>query len=104
MARSADAKEPVDVRLCDFDDVSYHVVMSPDTPGILEISLSCTCFSQLKEHGVMEQLRSIYGGYLANSPNSGSNVTLRIDLNQTISSPGLSCFDNLYVIFYRYVD
>ena len=65
--------------------MNYHVTMSPDAPGVLEISLACSCFRELKEHGLREELEMIYGKYVVKA-NVGMDVTLRVDLNEEIGN------------------
>jgi len=81
-----DMKEPLDVKLCDFDDVSYHVSVNPDAPGVLQLSMNCACWDQLKAMGTMPQLKTIYGDLLV-APVGSADVTLSIDLTSPVANP-----------------
>lgn len=81
-----DLKEPCDARLCDFDDVSYHISVNPEVPGIMDVSMTCSCYDQIKGLGADSLLQELYGPYVVD-PVGDANVTLRIDLNQPIKNP-----------------
>lgn len=91
MLSSSEQKEsrdaPLDVRLCDFDNVSYHVLMDPDQPGMLQVSMTASCFPQLEALGIQDALKSLYGDLLV-APVGDANVTLRVDLSQPIADKG----------------
>jgi hypothetical protein len=85
---TTDMKEPLDVRMSDFDNVAYHVSVNPETPGVLQVSMTCSCWDQLKSLGAEEQLKSLYGDMLVSS-DSSAHVTLRIDLNNPVDNKGM---------------
>ena len=83
-------KEPLDVRMCDFDNVSYHVSVNPEAAGILNVSMTCGCWDQLKALGAEQQLQALYGDILVPA-DSSADVALRINLNEPVANPGLHC-------------
>lgn len=80
-------KEPLDVRMCDFDNVSYHVSVNPEAAGILNVSMTCGCWDQLKALGAEQQLQALYGDILVPA-DSTADVALRINLNEPVANPG----------------
>ncbi len=43
------ARIPIDVRLCDFDDVMYHVVLAAETINKLKVSISMPFFRDIQD-------------------------------------------------------
>jgi actin related protein 2/3 complex subunit 2 len=74
------AKGPLEVRLCDFDDVSYHIKSEPETPSLLEISMSLPCFASIKNFGGQAAVEKHFGAY-AVAPRNGNDVTLVINVD-----------------------
>jgi len=73
--------DAIDVRLCDFDDTSYRVVVDAKTaPDTLRVSISIPCWSTVKEFGAEAGLTKAYGSYLQSAPDAGYDATLCIDL------------------------
>lgn len=70
-------KAGIDVRLCDFDDASYHVTTED---RVIVVNMVLPCFSQIKANGGQEALQKTYGDLLA-APAAGADVTLRIKLD-----------------------
>lgn len=71
--------QPCDVRLCDFDDVSYRVTILPDSKGVMKVSMSLPSYQQIREHGAEDALKRIYGSLLSD-PVDSYDVTLTVDL------------------------
>jgi len=74
-------REPVDVRLCDFDDVSYRVVIDAKTRNIMHISMALPCWGDLKDAGGKEALEKHYAGWSV-EPQQGFDITLQVDLDK----------------------
>jgi hypothetical protein len=88
-------KDPLDVKLCDFDDVSYQVSVAPETPGVLTVSMNCACWDNLKALGIEEFIAPMYGQYIV--PAVGEhNLTLQFDLNTPPANPGMLVF--IYIV------
>jgi len=75
-------RQPIDVRLCDFDDVSYRVVIDAASLNILKVSMNLPCWASISEKGGADTLKRIYGSFLAESPESGFDMTLVVDLDK----------------------
>lgn len=71
----------IDVTCADFDGVKFHIATNPDAPNLLTISVSIKCFHELKNFGVEDALKKVYGDLYQSSPESGYDATLQIDLN-----------------------
>lgn len=79
---NADAEEkhdPVEIRLCDFDDVSYRIAIEDGRNNILQISMAAPCLGQILEKGAQAALEAHYGAYVVAAA-GGFDVTLEIDL------------------------
>lgn len=72
-------RDPIDVRLCDFDDVSYRIQIEAENRDVLLLSMASPCLSQIMEKGADDQLKEIYGDWVVD-PIGGMNVTLSVDL------------------------
>lgn len=82
----AKKREPCDVHLCDFDDVTYHVTASKDSVDHVKVSMRLPCYSSIKDAGAEDALKRIYGPMLV-EPDPREDVTLVIDLNNLHGSP-----------------
>lgn len=68
-----------DVRLYDFDDISYRVHNDKDAIDVLHVSMNVPCFHQFKEEGGQEALEKYYKDLYV-EPETGYDVTLKVDL------------------------
>jgi len=76
----ADAKrEPIDVRLCDFDDVSYRVVIDAKTKNLLTVSMALPCFREIKDLGGQDAVTKAFGDK-AISPVENFDVSVQVNL------------------------
>jgi len=57
---SKPTRDPVDVRLCDFDDVSYHVALPKDDPT-LTVSINVPCWREISSFSAKDAVDKIYG-------------------------------------------
>jgi len=73
-------RDPVDVRLCDFDDVSYRVTIEDSARNILLVSMAAPCLGQIMDKGAKEACSKHYGD-LSVDPVGGMDVTLKINLD-----------------------
>jgi actin related protein 2/3 complex subunit 2 len=71
-------REALDVRLSDFDDVSYRVTVEKDTTNIMKVQMSLPCFHQFKDLGGDEAIQRHYAG-LTVDPDSGFDVAVSVD-------------------------
>jgi actin related protein 2/3 complex subunit 2 len=72
---------PIDVRLCDFDDVMYRVVIDAASLNQMKVSMSLPCWNSIKAVGGETTLKKIYGSMVANSPEASYDITLNINLD-----------------------
>jgi actin related protein 2/3 complex subunit 2 len=79
-------REAMDVRLCDFDDVMYRIVIEKDNRSQMRVSFSAPWWNQIKEHGGQDALDKHYKD-LVTDPESGFDVTLLINLESPSSKP-----------------
>jgi len=74
-------REPVDVRLCDFDDVSYRVLIDAQARNVMLVSMALPCWAEIKDAGGSEALDKYYKA-LVTEPQQGFDVTLLIDFDK----------------------
>jgi actin related protein 2/3 complex subunit 2 len=79
-------RDPLDVRLCDFDDVSYRVTIEDDARNILLVSMAAPCIGQIMDKGAKAACEKHYGS-MSVSPVGGMDVTIKVDLDN-ISNKG----------------
>ena len=83
-------KEVLDITLADFDGCSYHVsTPNPDERNIILVSLAWRAAAECLGMGGKEDLAKIYGPMLT-APESGYDVTLKIDLDNPLEPKGTS--------------
>jgi len=79
--KSAEAKrDPMDVRLCDFDEVAYRVVVDKAAVNIMQVSISLPCWNEVKAAGGEDALNKHYGSMVVPAI-SGFDATLQVDLD-----------------------
>jgi len=74
-------REPIDVRLCDFDDVSYRVVLDAKDKSHLQVSLNLPCYQYIKDLGAEEALKSTFGDRVVTAA-EGFDATVQVDLDK----------------------
>jgi len=72
----------LDVKLCDFDEVSYNISIKnekdkDDAP--LVVSIGCPCYGDIKATGTDEALKDVFGDRLADAQ-EGYDVSVAVDL------------------------
>jgi len=73
--------DPIDVKLCDFDDVSYRVVIEADSRNILTVSMSLPCYKDIENLGAKDAFNKAYGN-LVTPAGSGYDVAVKINLDE----------------------
>jgi len=73
-------REPMDVRICDFDDVSYRITIEAERTNVLILSMAAPCIGQIYNKGAETQLMKFYGDYKV-EPQGGNDITLEIPLD-----------------------
>jgi len=72
--------EAMDVKLCDFDDTSYRVLITEDKKDVIQVGMSLPCYASIEKYGAKENYDKAYGSLVA-PPMTNYDVTLKIDLN-----------------------
>jgi len=80
-------REPIDVRLCDFDDVSYRVVVDAKAKSIMKVSMNLPCYKTIEEHGGKEAVDQYYQGMTCETT-EGFDVTLEVNLDDCKDKEG----------------
>jgi len=74
-------REPIDVRLCDFDDVAYRVVIDAKDRNTMKVSMQLPCFREIKDKGGKDAVDRHYKG-MSIDPESGYDVSLSINFDR----------------------
>jgi len=72
-------REAMDVRLCDFDDVAYRLVIDVKQRDILTVSLQLPCYRQIEKHGAEDAFKKAFPDNLG-SPADGYDVAVTTNL------------------------
>ena len=77
-----DNRDPVEVRICDFDDVQLKVFVSPEERNRMLVSMAVPCFAELcNDYNLMARLNSEYPGLMESDAQAGFDFTLAINLD-----------------------
>lgn len=68
---------PIDVRLCDFDDVSYHITLDKDKIDVLQVSINIPMYQHTDALGGKAALDKYYGEFKGPAE-SGFDITLHV--------------------------
>jgi len=74
--------ETYDVKLCDFDDVAYRVLMEPEDKNILSISMAMPCYSSIAEMGCKASFEKAYGSMVSWPAADKYDVTIKVKLDE----------------------
>jgi len=74
------ARQPMDIKLCDFDDASYRVVIDAADTSIMKVSISLPCYREIANNGASAAVEKAYPG-LVTTPSPNFDVTLAINLD-----------------------
>ena len=80
-------RQPRDIKLCDFDDVAYRIVVDAADLTTLRVSIQLPCFPAIKDHGAAAAAEAFYPGLLAPTPDPTYDVTILIPLSPLPTSP-----------------
>jgi len=78
---SSSVRTPVDIKLCDFDDVAYRVQLDASALDQLKVSLSMPCYAVIAPHGARAALEKSFPGMLAVEPEAQYDVTVCVLLS-----------------------
>jgi len=70
-------RDPLDVRLCDFDDVSYRILVDKSNPDLMKLSIAIPPFQSFKDKGGQAAVDKYYGEFKGPAE-TGFDVTLHI--------------------------
>jgi len=73
--------EPIDVKLCDFDDVSYRVLIEPEARNILKVAMAMPWYKEIANLGGKEAFEKAYGN-LVTDPLNGFDLTVKVNLDE----------------------
>jgi len=73
-------REPLDVRLCDFDGVNYRVVIDAKARETMVVNMSVPCYHEIKDFGAEAALKSFYEGAVC-EPTDGYSVAVQYNLD-----------------------
>lgn len=75
-------RAPVDVKLCDFDDVTYRIVIDQSNLDVIQISMNMPCYAAIKDQGAEKALDQAFPN--ARQPAiPGYDVTLHFSIEQS---------------------
>ncbi|XP_014286731.1 probable actin-related protein 2/3 complex subunit 2 [Halyomorpha halys] len=77
-------QDSIDITIADFDGVLFHISNVGGEKSKILVSISLKFYKQLQEHGADELLKREYGPLLV-EPETGYNVSLRLDLDNVPS-------------------
>jgi len=88
--REPDEKAPsmLDVKLCDFDEVSYNVKLQTSEPDASDtnppmlVSINLPCYFQIKDHGADAEIKKVFGDLVADEAAENFHVTINVDLQK----------------------
>jgi len=73
--------EPMDVKLCDFDDVSYRVHIDAESKNIMTISMNCPCYKTIEKYGAREAFDKRYGKMAEAKAVANYDLTMTVNLD-----------------------
>jgi len=77
------SKTIVDILISDFDGAKIHIVTEKEGEDtVVVISLSWAVYASLNGHGREIALKNNYGTFLQNTPESGFDVTLKVNITK----------------------
>lgn len=76
-------REPIDVRLCDFDDVTYRIVIDAKQRNIMKVSMNLPCYREIENKGGKESLEKHYKNLVV-AAESGFDVTVQVDFDKLV--------------------
>jgi len=79
-------RDPIDVRLHDFDDTSYRIVIDKDSRDTMRVSMSMPCYRAIEKVGGAEAVEKHYKEFAVEAE-SGMDVTLAIKLDEVKGKP-----------------
>lgn len=74
--------QALDVKLCDFDEVSYNITYKneKDANNPLLVSIHTPCYEEIRNCGTDDEIKKMYGDMVSDKPEANQSVTLKVDL------------------------
>jgi len=72
--------EPMEVKLCDMDDVSYHVSIKPEDRNVMYVSMNMPFYGQIEKHGAKDAFDKAFGS-LSMPAEQGYDMSLKLDMS-----------------------
>lgn len=77
------------MKICDFDNVEYQILVSPEDLAHVKLSMRLKCIPDLLPMGLKAVLDSTFGAALQDKPDSMYHITLKWDMAMLMKSPDL---------------
>jgi actin related protein 2/3 complex subunit 2 len=74
-------RDPLDVRLCDFDDVSYRILVDKSNLDLMKLSIAIPPFQSFKDRGGQAAVDKYYGEFKGPA-DTGFDVTLHVPFDK----------------------
>ena len=74
-------REPVDIRLADFDDTEYHILVKPEDKSNCTVSMSQRALRDMWPMGTKAAAEKIYGKMMESKAEDRYDITLKFDLD-----------------------
>jgi len=72
--------EAFDVRLCDFDDVQYKVLIEAEKKNIMKVAMNLPCYTYIEKNGGKDAFTAVYKDMII-EPLQGFDLTIKVDLD-----------------------
>jgi len=74
-------QDPMDVKLCDFDDVTYRIEVKKGEETKMKVSMNCPVYSQMEDFGGKDALQKHFPDMVVEA-DSGYHVAIEVDLSK----------------------
>lgn len=83
-------REPMDVKLCDFDDVAYRVQVEKDNLNVLKLSMNLPCYHKIENQGSKASLEEAFPNMMVKAE-VGYDVTLAVNMTEVKEDKAALC-------------
>jgi len=78
-AKAVKKRDPIDIKLCDFDQVTYRVQIDAKAREIMTVQMLLPCYDAIRESGAETQFRASFGDAVCD-PTDGFSVAVNYNL------------------------
>jgi len=78
--KGGEKREPLDVRLCDFDDVAYRVIVDAKAKNNMQVSMQLPCYREIKDFGGQTAFEKSFKD-IAVEPLQTFDLSVEVDFN-----------------------